>query len=261
MPVQDLFDLRGQVALVTGASEGGLGYHSAAALAELGAVVHISDHAGNSELLRKTAEDLRSQGFTVHAHQADVTEEAEVVDLVEQISSEGGRLDVLAHHAGVNLRKTTWETSLAEWNKVIDINVTGTWLVAKHASAVMAKSRSGRIITLGSIYNSIVGPIPEAAYYASKGAIGNLTRGLAMEFAQHGITVNCIAPGTFYPTRMTEALSADPERLASMAERTMLGRLGDPRQDLRGAIAFFATAASAYVTGQTLYVDGGWTAW
>jgi NAD(P)-dependent dehydrogenase (short-subunit alcohol dehydrogenase family) len=119
----------------------------------------------------------------------------------------------------------------------------------------------GRIITLGSLYTTIVGRIPEAAYYAAKAAVSNLARGLAMEFAPRGITVNCIAPGVFYPTRMTAPLGDDPGRLQAMTDRTMLGRLGDPLRDLQGVVAFLASPASAYVTGQTLFVDGGWSAW
>ncbi|WP_426323304.1 SDR family NAD(P)-dependent oxidoreductase [Microbacterium sp. E-13] len=261
MNVREQFDLTGAVALVTGSSLGGLGFHSASALHELGARLWLTDHESAAAELEDAAAALRTQGAEVTTVIADATSPAEVADLVDAVARDAGRLDVLAHHAGVNLRKSLWETTPEEWARVLTVNVTGTWLMARAASRVMADSGGGRIITLGSIYNKISGPIPESAYYASKGAIGNLTRGLAMELAPHGITVNCIAPGTFYPTRMTAALKDDPARLEAMARRTMLGRLGNPETDLKGAIAFLATPASQYVTGQTLYVDGGWTAW
>jgi gluconate 5-dehydrogenase len=256
-----LFDLSGRVALVTGASVGGLGFHSARTLASLGAEVWLSDHDGALEGLTEARDRIAATGAAVSIAPCDVTDPESVHRLVDALADRAGRLDVLAHHAGINLRKGLWDTSPEEWHHVLDVNVTGTWLTARAASRLMADSGGGRIITLGSIYNTIAGPIAESAYYASKGAIGNLTRGLAMELAPHGITVNCIAPGTFYPTRMTAALGGDPGRIESMAARTMLGRLGDPETDLAGAVALFASSASAYITGQTLYIDGGWTAW
>lgn len=255
MTTPALFDLSGRRALVTGASAGGLGLHSAVALAELGASVWIADAPGTETPLAETASALGSS--CAGSSLFDVRDEAEV----EAMVAAAGPLDILVHHVGVNLRKDAWETSLAEWQSVLEINVTGTWLTARAAARSMAGRGRGRIVTTGSIYTSVVGPIPESAYYASKAGVSNLTRGLAMEWAPHGITVNCLAPGVFYPTRMTAALGADPARLAAMEQRTMLGRLGDPTTDLKGAVAFLASDASAYLTGQTLFVDGGWTAW
>jgi gluconate 5-dehydrogenase len=253
---RDLFDLAGQRVLVTGASAGGLGLHSALALAELGATVWVADAPGTEAALAETAAALDALGALAGSGTCDVRDEASVEALV----AAAGPVDVLVHHAGVMLRKGAFETSLAEWQSVLDVNLTGTWLVCRAAARTMI-GRGGRIITTGSIYTTIVGPIPESSYYASKAGISNLTRGLAMEWAPHGVTVNCLAPGVFYPTRMTAALAEDADRLQAMEQRTMLGRLGDPTSDLRGAVAFLASAASAYVTGQTLFVDGGWTAW
>jgi gluconate 5-dehydrogenase len=257
---RDLFDLTGKRALVTGASAGGLGLHSAVALAELGATVWIADAPHTDVPLAETAGALEALGGLAGSSTFDVRSERDVEAMVAA-ATVAGPLDILVHHVGVNLRKGAWETSLEEWHHVLEVNITGTWLTARAAARSMAGHGGGRIVTTGSIYTSVVGPIPESAYYASKAGVSNLTRGLAMEWAAHGITVNCLAPGVFYPTRMTAALAADPERLRAMEQRTMLGRLGDPSTDLKGAVAFLASDASAYMTGQTLFVDGGWTAW
>jgi gluconate 5-dehydrogenase len=114
---------------------------------------------------------------------------------------------------------------------------------------------------MSTVYAERVGPIPETAYYASKAGIVNVTRGVAAEAGRDGIAVNCLAPAVFYPTRMTAPLAEDPERLAWFRERTMLGRLGDPATDLSGPLLLLASDAGAYLTGQILYVDGGWSAW
>jgi NAD(P)-dependent dehydrogenase (short-subunit alcohol dehydrogenase family) len=172
-----------------------------------------------------------------------------------------GKIDILVHHAGVMLRRETLDTSVADWQRVIDINVTGTWLMARAVARDMITRGYGRIIATSSVYANIVGPIPEPAYYASKAAVANLTRALASEWGRRGITVNCVAPGVFFPTRMTQALAEDPGRLDEMAQRTLLGRVGDPAQDLSGTIIWLASDAARYVTGQVIYVDGGWTAW
>jgi gluconate 5-dehydrogenase len=191
----------------------------------------------------------------------DVSVEAEVEEAVQSTVARLGKIDILVHHAGVMLRRETLETSVADWQRVIDINLTGTWLMARAVGRDMVTRGYGRIITTSSVYADIVGPIPEPAYYASKAGVANLTRGLASEWGRAGITVNCVAPGVFFPTRMTEALAKDPRRLDEMAQRTLLGRLGDPAQDLSGTIIWLASDAAQYVTGQVIYVDGGWTAW
>lgn len=236
------FDLTGQVALVLGAAPGGLGQRAAAALAEHGATVVTADLADADRVV-------------------DVTDETSVTGLVDGVLADHGRLDVVVNAAGVMLRKAYDETTVAEFEHVVRVNLTGTWIVGRAAGQVMSARGRGRIVNLTTVYAERVGPVPESAYYASKAGVANVTRALAAELGSHGITVNCLAPGVFYPTKMTAALGAAPERLEWFANRTMLGRLGDPELDFAGPLLLLASPASSYVTGQVLYVDGGWSAW
>ncbi|MDN4161771.1 SDR family oxidoreductase [Nocardioides abyssi] len=241
---RDPFDLTGDVALVVGAAAGGLGERAARALAARGATVVTAD-------LDPTDVD----------HRVDVTDEASVDAVVERVLADHGRLDVLVNAAGLMLRKPYDETTPAEFERVVAVNLTGTWLVDRAAGRVMAAAGRGRIVNLTTVYAERVGPVPESAYYASKAGVVNVTRALAAELGPHGVSVNCLAPGVFYPTKMTAPLGADPERLEWFAQRTMLGRLGDPDVDLDGPLLLLASPAASYVTGQVVYVDGGWSAW
>jgi gluconate 5-dehydrogenase len=257
---RSLFDLTGANVVVTGAAHGGLGYYSALALADLGANVVVSDLTARSADLDETVSTLagRTHGHS-EAITCDITQEHDATELMRRAAESMGSVAVLIHHAGVMLRGPAVQTSLADWQRVLDVNLTGTWLINRAAATVMGAG--GSIVNTSTVYAQIAGPIPESAYYASKAGIANLTRGLAMEWGPHGIRVNCLAPGVFYPTEMTAPLKNSPEQLDQMAARTMLGRLGDPEVDLVGAVAFLASSASRYVTGQVLYADGGWSAW
>lgn len=256
MSGRDPFDLSGTTAVVTGASAGGLGIACARSLAEAGARVLISDHPGVKDELEAAAAEINALWKP-----ADVTVESDIAALRDHALRELGGVDALVHAAGIMQRKPTLDTSFAEWQRVIDVNLTGTWLVNRAFAAPMIEQGHGRIVNTSSIYAAIVGPLPEPAYYASKAGVANLTRGLAAEWGRSGITVNCLAPGVFYPTRMTAALAEDPGRLASMEDRTMLGRLGDPAKDIGGSVVWLCSPAAAYVTGQVIYLDGGWSAW
>lgn len=256
--MSDLFRLDGRIALVVGAAEGGLGAFTSRTLAEAGATMALADLASRADDLATTAAGC---GAATTTHTVDVTNEASVNALVGEVLDQHGRIDVLVVSAGAMLRRELEFTELSEWQRVIDVNLTGTWLLNRAVAPVMRAQGSGRIVNFSTVYAERVGPIPESAYYAAKAGIANLTRSVASEFGKDGVTVNCLAPAVFFPTRMTEPLRQDPERLQWFSDRTMVGRLGDPETDLSGPLLLLASDAGRYVTGQILYVDGGWSAW
>jgi len=259
--VTDLFDLTGQVALVIGAGAGGLGERAAYALDAAGAQLALADLPARADDVAVTAKGCGSVR-TASTHEIDVTDEALVEAAIAQVVATHDRVDIVVNAAGTMLRKEYDLTTLEEWNRVIGINLTGTWLVDRAAGkALTAQGNGGRIVNVSTVYAERVGPVPESAYYASKAGIANLTRAMASELGPHGINVNCLAPGVFYPTQMTAAFAESPERLEWFAQRTMLGRNGNPDTDFTGPLLFLASRASSYVTGQVVYVDGGWSAW
>ena len=255
--VSGVFDLTGRVAVVIGAAAGGLGERAARALAEHGATVAVADLAAGPRL----DETARACGPATRSYAVDVTSEASVRDLADAVVADHGRVDVVVNAAGVMLRKEVAETTLEEFERVVRVNLTGTWLVGREFGPRMADAGWGRVVNLTTVYAERVGPVPESAYYASKAGVVNVTRSLAAELGRSGVTVNALAPAVFYPTAMTAPLAQTPDRLEWFAERTMLGRLGDPDADFAGPVVFLASPASSYVTGQVLYVDGGWSAW
>ena len=256
--VAQLFDLSGRVALVTG-SGSGLGAVFAEALAEAGAsVVCVGRRLARVE---ETANHLAEIGCQSLALSADVTNEAAVAAMIAQTVERFGRLDILVNNAGTAVVGPPETISLADWQRVVDVNLTGVFLCAREAArAMIAAGRGGRIINIASILGTVASePVPAAAYDATKGAVVNLTRDLAVHWAPKGILVNAIGPA-YFPSEMTEGFLALPEMRREIERRTPLGRIGRP-EELKGAVVFFASDASSYVTGQTLYVDGGWTAW
>lgn len=255
--VQQLcFEIKGSSAIVTGASSG-LGATFAEALAESGVNLVLS--ARRMERLEKLSGELAGRyGVKAVPFRCDVTEEEDVKAMVKKAVEENGSLEIIVNNAGTSAIAPSTDLSLDEWRKVIDVNLTGVFMCARTAAREMMKKRYGKVINIASIYGAVGDIFAACPYYASKGGVVNLTRALAVEWAPHGINVNAIAPG-FFPSEMTEAIFEDEETLNYIKSRTPLKRVGDPI-DLKAVLIYLASPGSNYVTGQTIFVDGGWTA-
>jgi NAD(P)-dependent dehydrogenase (short-subunit alcohol dehydrogenase family) len=254
--VKELYDITGQTAIVTGASSG-LGVVFAEALAECG--VNIVICARREEKLRNVAKQLKIiNGARVLPFPCDVTNENAVEEMVEKTVDEFGSVEILVNNAGISAISPSTEMALDDWKKVIEVNLTGVFICARVAARKMIEKQYGKIINIASIYGEVGDVFAAAPYYASKGGVVNLTRSMAVEWAKHKIYVNAIEPG-FFPSEMTTPIFQDTETYNYIKSRTPLGKVGNPA-DLKGALIFFASPASNYVTGQTLAVDGGWTA-
>ena len=257
MRTLDLFDLSGRVAVVTGGGRG-IGRQMATALAEVGAdVVVCSRKLGNCE---EAAAELSALGVRALAMACDARDPASVEEVVRRTTDELGGLDVLVNNAGATWGAAPEDVPLESWAKVVDVNLTGVFTFCQTAGRVMIARGGGRILNVASIAGlrgfpaDVVDAIP---YSASKGGVIALTRDLACKWARHGITVNALAPGWF-PSDMSSGVLED--RGGAIVDRIPLRRLGGP-DDLKGAVAFLASRASDFVTGQTLVVDGGESAW
>lgn len=256
MHVKELFDLSGRVAIITGGSIG-LGRQMAEALSEAGAKLILC--ARNKERCDTAAAELAKTGADVLSLACDVKKQESIQAVVDQTMSHFGRIDILINNAGTSWGAPVEEMTLDAWNKVMDTNVTGTFLFCQAVGRVMVAQKQGKIINLASVAG-LRGSPPDfqaIGYQASKGAVITFTKDLACKWAMHNINVNAIAPGWF-PTNMSDAvIGRDPEGLKN---RIPLHRFGS-ESDLKGAALFLASRASDYVTGHTLVVDGGQTAW
>lgn len=249
------FRLDGQVAVVTGGGSG-IGRAVALAFARVGAIVIVLDQ--DAVTGAETASEIAAAGGKSEVHKLDVTD-AEAVDrLFAALVKRHGRIDVLINSAGIAIRKPAIELSRVDWDKVLAVNTTGTFLCARAAARSMLEEGSGSIVNVASIMGFSGGIFPNAAYQTSKGAVVNLTRALAIEWARQGVRVNAVAP-TYIRTALTAGLLAQPEAVAEIERRTPLGRIGDP-EDVIGAVLYLGSRASALVTGHILAVDGGFLA-
>jgi gluconate 5-dehydrogenase len=250
---RSVFDLTGRVAIVTGASRG-LGQAFARALARSGADVVITSRTRDA--LRTTQHEIESIGRRAVPLELDVRDETSIRQAVDEAHRAFGKIDVLVNNAGCNVRKKAVDVSWEDWNLVLDTNLRGAFFVAQSVARHMIPRGSGRIINIGSV-TSLFGYAGLGPYGASRGGIRQLTMSLADDWGPHGITVNCLAPGWF-KTEQNKVLYEDAEWVSYLVERIPLRRTGRP-EDLEGAVVFLASDASAYITGQTLLVDGGIT--
>jgi 2-deoxy-D-gluconate 3-dehydrogenase len=249
-------DVSGKTALVTGAGSG-LGRSIALALAEAGADVAVTELASRLENAGAVAESIRALGRKALVVKLDVTSVKNIQRAVDEVVKGFSRIDILVNNAGINVPKQALDVTEDDWDRILDVNLKGVFFCAQAVGREMVRRGSGKIINIAS-QNGVVGYHDRAAYCSSKAGVVNLTRVLAIEWAQHQINVNAVAP-TFVLTPLTEKMFADPAFSKEIRRRIPLGRLGKPK-DIVGAVVFLASPAADLITGHTLLVDGGWTA-
>ena len=252
--MKNLFSVTGKIVLVTGAARG-LGLAFASGFAEQGATVVINDIAAEAAVA--AAEQIRQAGGAAVAYPFDVTDEAQAAPSVARIEREVGPIDVLINNAGIHRRAPLAEMSVADWQAVIDVNLTGVFIVAKAVAKAMIERKQGVIINISSLNSEGARPTI-GNYCAAKGGITMLTQSMALEWGKYNIRANAIGPG-YFVTDMTRALAQNPDFDAWVKQSVPLARWGDP-SELIGTAIFLASDASSYITGRTIYVDGGWRA-
>jgi gluconate 5-dehydrogenase len=249
-----LFNIAGKRILVTGSS-GGIGYILAEGLAAAGASVILN---GRTKQKVDTAiQSINNKGFKVNGFVFDITNATEVEQHITDIENSLGKIDVLVNNAGIQQRGALEEFSLDDWNKILNINLTGAFIVSKAVAKGMIENKGGKIINICSLQSKLARP-SIAPYAASKGGLKMLTRAMATEWAKHNIQVNGIAPG-YFKTPMTKALYENPEFDSWLCKRTPANRWGDPKE-LIGTLIYLSSEASSFINGQIIYVDGGITA-
>ena len=245
-----MFDLTGKVAIVTGASAG-LGVQFAKAMAGQGADIALL--ARRLDKLEEVADEIRALGRKCIAVQCDVGSEDEIINAIEKVVNEFGRIDILVNNAGLFRTNTLLEYTVEDWDTVIDVNLRSVFLCTREASKIMAKQRYGRIINISSI-GGVTGMPGHISYYAAKGGVVNMTRAMAAELAPYNIVVNCICPGLFE----NEKIKAGTPYADSQAEKAPLKRIGTIG-DIEGICVYFASDEAGYTTGQYICIDGGTT--
>lgn len=250
-----LFNIEGKVAIVTGASKG-IGKSIALLLANNGANIALISR--DKEELQKVADEIEGIGQKVLIVPIDLTKTSEISKKVQEIHNYFGQIDILINNAGTNIPKDAEDVTESEWNKVMDINVKSVFFLSQAVGKYMKESSKGKIINVSS-QMAFVGYYKRAAYSSSKGAITQLTKALSIEWAEHNINVNAVAP-TFIETPMTKKMLNEKEFKDDVLGRIPLKRLAK-EEDLFGAFIYLSSNASDMVTGQTIIVDGGWTVW
>lgn len=250
-----MFDLTGKIALVTGASSG-LGVQYAKALAAQGADIALL--ARRVDKLEEVKNEILSMGRRCVAVKCDVTIEGEIVYAVHQVVSNFGRIDILINNAGISAISPAENMSEADWDKVVDTNLKGVFLVAKHVGKQMIKQNYGKVVNISSMFGTVANSaFPVVNYHAAKHGVIGITRALASEWAKYNITVNAIGPG-FFESEMTAAAINTDDFKKYVDVSCPMKRIGKPGE-LNGALIYLASDASSYTTGQTIVVDGGWT--
>jgi NAD(P)-dependent dehydrogenase (short-subunit alcohol dehydrogenase family) len=255
MSLAPLFSLEGNVAVVTGAG-GGIGKAAAVALAEAGADLALVGR--NVEKLDATAAAVKETGRRALVVEADVTDEAQVKSACDRVTAEFGRADILFNNAGITSPKLLTDMPLDEWRRIHDVNLTGAFLCSRAFAEPMTKGQHGRIINMGSILSGR-GMATRTAYCASKAGLANFGAALAFELGPSGITVNTIGATVIVTDLNRELVRTQPQLYQRVRDRSALGRLGEI-EDVVGVLVFLASPAARYITGQTIYVDGGYTA-
>ncbi len=250
-----LFDLTGRNAIVTGGASG-IGKAIAVGLAEAGANVLVADL--NLPGAQATAKAVQSLGRQGYAFDVDVTNECQVEAMVARARDVFPSIDISFNIPGINIRKPVLELSLAEYKRVLEVNLVGVFICAKSVGKVMVEQRRGKMVNMSSIMGHIsLGRL--SAYASAKGGVSQLTRTLAVEWAPYGVNVNAICPG-YTRTPLVAGLMRDEVLLADLTRRVPMGRLAEP-EEIVGAAVFLSSDAASYVTGISLFVDGGFMAW
>ncbi len=248
-----LFDLTGKRALVTGSGQG-IGFELARGLTSAGAEVIINDI--DQKRLKAAASKLRNEGATVHELGFDVTNADQVAASVDRFEQENGAIDILVNNAGMQFRSALEEFPVDQFDFMMRLNINSVFYVGQAVAKHMIARGAGKIVNICSVQTALARP-SIAPYTASKGAVANMTKGMATDWAKHGLQVNGLAPG-YFKTELTSALVADQDFTAWLSGRTPAGRWGEVHE-LVGACIFLSSKASSFVNGHVLYVDGGIT--